>query len=155
MIILLFRYKYYLLSSQKNFYQEIYYNNIDKVITGLIGDKAIKKNATNLIIIFSPEDCDVCLDEITSLWGLTNRISKIGFFGIINHPYPELAYTYINNRKWNFPCRIINNNLYNEGLGLGKTPIKIFLQNGKILYVEGPRSNWRIKSGIIKYLNNL
>lgn len=78
----------------------------------------------------------------------------MSFYGLVNHPYPDLVRRFLKSMGWDFPTTIITDSLYDEGFCLSSTPIKILLRGNKILYIEGALSNWRKESKIKKYIHS-
>jgi len=106
----------------------------------------------NLVIIFSPEDCPYCLKEISFWAHFKEKHKNFGCWGLVNHPHVELVSKFIKSMGWNFPIYVIKENLFGDNFGLGKTPIKVLLNDrNQIYYIEGPIPNWE-KEGKLKKL---
>jgi len=110
----------------------------------------------NLVIIFSPEDCPYCLEEISYWLDFKEKKNKFECLGLVDHPHKELTLNFIKSMGWKFSKLIIEENLFGENFGLGKTPIKVLLnENNKIYYLEGPLPNWKKESILKKLIEDL
>ena len=110
----------------------------------------------NLIIIFSPEDCPYCIEEISSLLDLSEKKKNLESWGLVDHPHRELITNFIKSMGWKFSNFILEENLDGNNFGLGKTPIKALLNDkNQIYYIEGPITNWRKEGMILKLLKDL
>lgn len=131
------------------------YKIIHKYLLKPMREKVFK---WNLIIIFSPEDCPSCIEEI-SYWNAFVKQQKqplLGCWGLVNHPYPKLVNDFIDNMGWEFPIYIISDSLKDEKLYVNSTPLKILMKDtNNIYYVEGPNSNWYKNSPMKNLLANL
>lgn len=132
-------------------------NIVKKYLLKPIREKAFK---WNLIIIFSPEDCPFCIDEI-SFWDNYFKQQKepfLGCWGLVIHPFPELVNDFINNMGWEFPIFISNDSLDHSNFLKFSTPLKVLMKSTKnIYYIEGPDPNWFNKStlkNLITYLQD-
>lgn len=105
----------------------------------------------NLVIIFTPEDCPICLDEI-SFWDeyfMRQPKHILGVWGLVIHPYPELVQNFIVNMGWQFPIYVHQDsqNIVNKIQKL--TPIKILIKSSnRIYYLEASNPNWSTKSSL-------
>jgi len=109
-----------------------------------------------LIIIYTPEDCSDCLEEIDYWAKFCDREKKIGCWGLVNHPYPELVSKFFESRGWRFPNRIIKEHEFGENFGLFKTPIKVLLNtDNQLYYVEGPLVNYKEEGKLRIFLKSL
>lgn len=105
-----------------------------------------------LVVIYAPEDCPPCLDEINYWAEMYGTEKKFGLFGLVNHPYTELVLKYNTSMGWNFPVVIVKENAFGENFGFKKTPIKILLnEKNQVYFVEGPLPDWK-KNGKLKAL---
>jgi len=122
------------------------YKIINKNLSSIMREKEFK---WNLVIIFSPDDCPICIDEL-SFWDNYARQQKqsfLGCWGLVNYPYPKLVNDFIKNMGWKFPIYVINDSLYTKMSYEKSTPLKILIKGTKnIYYIEGPNPNWHEKS---------
>ena len=107
-----------------------------------------------LVVIFSPEDCPYCLEEISYLANLC-EMKNVRCLGLVNHPHKELVEKFIKNMKWNFPIYIIEKSPWGYNFGVKKTPIKVLLDSqNRIYYVEAPIPNWKTESKLKRLIQN-
>jgi glutaredoxin len=130
---------------------------IERILSRYIFKKLEKKNFRyNLIIIFSPEDCPYCIEEITFWADFKKRNKDLGLWGLVNHPHTELVKKFIENMRWKFPVFIIDEDLLGWNFGLKQTPVKVLLDNrNKIYYIEGPIPDWKREGKLIKVVSSL
>ncbi len=128
-------------------------NHLSKIIHRYLL-KDLKKSDVKwkLVIIYAPEDCPPCLEEI-SYWANFNDLKNdFGCWGLVNHPNQKLVAKFIKDMHWNFPTLIIEENVFGENFGYKKTPIKVLLNaKNQIYFIEGPVLNW-LKDGKIRFL---
>jgi|GEM_PF-1877327 len=140
--------------NNENINTDSLYKIIKKHLLKPMNEKAFK---WNLIIIFSPEDCPFCIDEI-SFWNSFVKQKKLslGCWGLVIHPFPELVNDFIKNMGWEFPVYIFNDSLDNSNFYSNSTPLKILMKNNKnIYYIEGPNPNWSNKSTLKNLITHL
>ncbi|MCP2519873.1 redoxin family protein [Candidatus Aminicenantes bacterium AC-335-B20] len=134
---------------------DINYPKIKQILsTYLLKHLMNNKSKWTLVIIFSPEDCPYCLEEISYLANLC-EMKNVKCFGLVSHPYKELVEKFIKNMKWDFPIYITGKSPWGYNFGIRKTPIKILLNDkNQIYYVEGPLSNWKTESKLKILIQN-
>jgi len=150
------KHKNYFLKKELKDCEEYYYSQVYGMIERLMDDnKDYAKHDVKLVVIFSPEDCEVCIKEISSLWSFVKENTNIGFYGLINHPYPDLVKRFMKTKNWLFPYKIINNNLYGNGFGFEVTPVKILIRNERVVYIEGALSDWEKEGRVKDYIRTI
>lgn len=109
-----------------------------------------------MVIVYAPEDCPPCLDEITH-WAMLNETEPdFGLWGIVNHPHEQLVAKFIKSMKWGFPNHIVKKSPFGENFGLSKTPIKVLLDNNnRIVFIEGPVTDWETSGRLKAFINEL
>lgn len=127
-------------------------NSLQPIIKKYLSNEMRKKSFEwNLIIIFTPEDCPFCLDEISFWDDYFQQQQKhiLGLWGLAIHEYPELVQNFIVNMGWQFPIYVHQDyqNIMNQFQKL--TPIKILMKGtNKIYYFEASNTNWSTKSSL-------
>lgn len=154
-LIIISNFQNYNLRKQLSYYQSKYKIQYENILKKYIFPKLKDSNQYDLIIIFSPEDCPFCLEEITFLNNLTKRKSNIKTWGLVDHPYPELVKKFLKSIHWDFSCTFINNNSCCNNFGLNETPIKILLKDKQIIFIEEALSNWKKEGKIKSYILSL
>lgn len=130
------------------------YNIIKRHLNNPMTEKAFK---WNLILIFSPEDCPSCIDEISFLNNyLKQKKLSLGCWGLLIHPFPKLVNDFVNTMGWELPVYILNPGMDNFNLDSYSAPLKILMKkNEYIYYVEGPNPQWYNKSILKNLIDHL
>lgn len=126
---------------------------IKKIINeNLLKDIGRSNTKLKMVIIYTPEDCPLCLDEVTHWAMLHETEESFSLWGLVNHPHNKLVQKYIRSMNWNFPNCLVPVSSYGENFGLEKTPLKILLnRENRIIYIEGALTNWQ-KEGKLEEL---
>lgn len=120
--------------------------NITQIKQVLVKNGGELKSGLNLLMVFTPEDCQLCLQEIDFLANYCHSHERLQCFGIVDYPIPDLITEYVKNKKWKFPVYVDNVDS-SANFGLPDTPYKLVLNaSGKLIFAEGPIVTWR-KSG--------
>jgi hypothetical protein len=131
--------------------------HLNQVIENYLLKELEKSDAKwKLVIIYTPDDCPNCLEELSYWSNFTAKEKRFGCWGLVNHPDTNLAQKYYATMGWKFPTTFIDRSLFGDNFGLKKTPIKLLLNNeNKIYYVEGPLPNWQRDGKLYKLLKEL
>lgn len=113
---------------------------LQRVIQATVG--AELDGALNLVFIFSPEDCVLCLDELEH-WAARRLPSSVKVVGLTFHSNPDVVANYI---KWQALPIEIHRGPPNPRFAHDEweTPIKVVLdERGEVIFTEGPIPAWR------------
>lgn len=119
-----------------------------------LGGVALEEKG-RIVAIFTPDDCDICLDEIPVLVDFTDR-RDIKFQGIIPYTFPALAKRYLEDRNWDFEVFYTDQPFLINLLQDFRTPIKVLMdRDNNIIYIEGANNNWQIEGSIMAMCESL
>lgn len=131
-------------------------DRVKEIIEKYVPSTFKKKNAPyKLVILFTPEDCPPCLEEVPFWEKYCKKEKNVILHGLINHPYKMLVEKFINDMKWQFPYSIIEEIPFGFNFGFAKTPVKVLLNNdNQVIYIEGPSPNWKMDSKLRYIVKN-
>lgn len=127
----------------------------------IINNHIVKNNREDemkwsLVIIFSPEACPYCLEEIDYWLDFSEKKDNLECWGLVDHPHKELVLSFIESMEWKFTNLCIEDSRLGENFNLGKFPIKVLLdENNRIFYVERTLLNWEKESILKKMIEDL
>jgi len=137
---------------------ERYQNTIimEKLIKSVNLDKLKPCEKARVVIIFTPDDCGICLDEISFINEILNNKNEIKFQGIVPCQYPALAKKFADAKNWKFDIFYTQNEDIIVQLANLKKPIKVLMnRNDKIIYMEVANINWQINNTFKNRINDL
>jgi hypothetical protein len=129
---------------------------LKQIIRKYIVNTDIGNNAKwKLVIIFSPETCPVCLEEVSYWVDFCMKKNDLQCWGLVDHPHKELVLSFIKSKGWEFSNLYIDDTLLGNNFNLAETPIKILLDENHIYYVEKTLPEWKKESILKKMIKDL
>ncbi len=136
----------------------------EKFISSTIDGKIINtdslQGSLRVIVFFSPNDCQSCLNEIL-FWNSNQKIfeQKLSVVGVISHQHRSIATRYVKMLNINIPVVFDSSSYLSKKYGINHTPGRIVFNNKNEILHKSDVNNKEIRldnvMDTIKVLLNL